>query len=110
MTIQEIGVWAIFLCMLIAYLQKNQQPASQPDVPILTRLAVAILMIIGAIDVYLWLLELGTFTAHIKSLAPPAFGFVAMGFILYFYWRRRGTVEALDVTFGILMGHFWWSW
>ena len=83
-----------------------KKTSSQPDVPILTRLAVAILMISRAIDVYLWLLELGTFTAHIKSLAHPAFGFVAMGFILYFYWWRWGTVEALDVTFGILMGHF----
>jgi hypothetical protein len=63
-------------------------------------------MISRAIDVYLWLLELGTFTAHIKNLAHPAFGFVAMGFISYFYWRRWGPVEALDVTFGILMGHF----
>ena len=25
------------------------------------------------------------------------------------YWKKSDTVEALDVMFGILMGHFWWS-
>jgi len=30
MTIQEIGVWAIFLCMLIAYLQKKPAASRCP--------------------------------------------------------------------------------
>jgi hypothetical protein len=33
-----------------------------------------------------------------------------MAIIFLQYWRKRGTVEALDVMFGMLMGHFWWSW
>ena len=110
MTIQEFGVCGIFVCMLVAFLQKNERGNETPDVPVLTKLAVWLLIVSGGVDIYLWLFDLGTFTALIKSLAHPAFGFIAMVFILFFYWRRRGTVEAFDVTFGILMGHFWWSW
>ena len=59
---------------------------------------------------YLWLLDLGTFTNYIKGFMQPFFGFCLMILIFLGHWWRSDTVEALDVMFGILMGHFWWSW
>ena len=110
MSVQEIGTLAIVIAMLIAFMQKASNEERDRPTPPLTKVAAIILLIVGAVDAYLWVLELGTFTSYIKGWMHPAIGFVLMWFIFIVYWRRRGTVEALDVRFGILMGHFWWSW
>ena len=78
--------------------------------PPLTTVAAIILAVVGVYDTYLYFAQLETFTSYIKGHLHPAIGFALMWVIFLTYWRRRGTVEALDVMFGILMGHFWWSW
>ena len=110
MSVQEIGTIAIGLAMLIAFLQKGTDEERDRPTPKFTKLAAIILLVVGVVDLYLWVLELGTFTNHIKGFMPPSLGFILMCVIFGWYWWRRGTVEALDVMFGILMGHFWWSW
>lgn len=110
MTIQIAGTIAIFFAMAVAFFQKSDTNKSNANVPKLTLLATLILLGIGVVDIYLWLLDLGTFTSTIQDFVHPFFGFIFMVIIFIQYWRKRGTVEALDVMFGMLMGHFWWSW
>ena len=110
MSVQEIGTLAIVIAMVIAFRQKASDEERDRPAPPLTKIAAIILLVVGVVDVYLWLLELGTFTSYIKGCLNPAVGFVLMWVIFVVYGKRRGTVEALDVMFGILMGHFWWSW
>jgi hypothetical protein len=110
MTIQEIGTAFIVVAMVIAFFQKARDGKQQRDTPFLTWFAVGILIIVGFVDVWLWLLDAGTFTAHIKAIFGPGLGFLLMVGIFIAYWWKSDTVEALDVMFGILMGHFWWSW
>ena len=110
MSVKEIGTIAIAVAMLIAFLQKGTDEQRDRPTPKFTKVAAIILLFVGVVDVYLWVLELGTFTSYIKGFVHPAVGFILMCFIFVWYWKRRGTVEALDVMFGILMGHIWWSW
>lgn len=110
MTIQEIGTAFIVIAMGIAFFQKARDGKQQRVTPFLTKVAASILIIVGLVDVYLWLLDLGTFTAHIKAITGPGLGFLLMVGMFIAYWWKSDTVEALDVMFGILMGHFWWSW
>lgn len=110
MSVQEMGTIAIVIAMLIAFIQKASKEERDRPTPALTKVAAIILFIVAVVDVYLWILDLGTFTSYIKGSMHPAIGFALMWLIFIVYWKRRGTVEALDVMFGILMGHFWWSW
>ena len=91
-------------------LATGSSPLSSSVTPKLTMVAVTILLAVGLVDVYLWLLDLGTFTNYIKGFMHPFFGFCSMILIFLLYWWKSDTVEALDVMFGILMGHFFWSW
>ena len=109
-TVQTIGAIAIAAAMLIAFMQKATDAKQDSPTPKLTMVAVTILFAVGLVDFYLWALELGTFTSYIQGIIPPFFGFFLMIVIFIGYWKKRGTAEALDVMFGILMGHFWWSW
>ena len=108
MSIQEIGTLAIALAMLTAFFHKASDEEKKRRTPRFTTVAAIMLGVVGVVDLYLWLLDLGTFTSHIQGFMTPALGFMLMCFIFGMYWWRRGTVEALDVMFGILMGHFWW--
>lgn len=110
MSVQEIGTLAIVIAMAIAFWQKASDEERARPAPPLTKVAAIILLVVGVVDVWLLLRDLGTFTSYIKGCLHPAVGFLLMWVIFVVYWKRRGTVEALDVMFGILMGHFWWSW
>jgi hypothetical protein len=110
MTIYTVGTVAIFFAMAVGFFQKSDVQTRTASVPKLTLAASIILLAVGVVDVYLWLLDLGTFTSKIQSFVHPSIGFLIMVIIFIQYWRKRGTVEALDVMFGMLMGHFWWSW
>ena len=110
MTVQALGTTAIAIAMAIIFMQKAADGRQDRRTPKLTIVAVAILFAVGLVDIYLWALDLGTFTSYIQGFMHPFFGFCLMILIFIGYWRRRGTVEALDVMFGILMGHFWWAW
>lgn len=110
MSVQEIGTAAIVIAMVIAFMQKASDEERGRPAPLLTKVAAIILVVVGVVDTVLYLRELETFTSYIKGSLHPAVGFVLMWLIFLRYWKRRGTVEALDVMFGILMGHFWWSW
>ena len=110
MSVQEIGTIAIVIAMAIAFTQKASDEERRRPVPPLTTVAAIILLVVGVVDFWLWVRELETFTSYIKGFMPTALGFILMCVIFGWYWWRRGTVEALDVMFGILMGHFWWSW
>ena len=110
MTVQALGTLAISAAMAIAFMQKARDGKQERRTPKLTMVAVTILLAVGLVDVYLWLLDLGTFTNYIKGFMHPFFGFCSMILIFLLYWWMSDTVEALDVMFGILMGHFFWSW
>ena len=111
MTIQALGTVAIFAAMAIAFMQKARDGKQERRTPKLTMVAVTILLAVGLVDVYLWLLDLGTFTNHIKGITGgPFIGFCLMILLFLGYWWKSDTVEALDVMFGILMGPCWWSW
>ena len=62
-----------------------------------------------SLDFYLWISNQQTFTSFIKSYTSYLSGFLLMWMIFIIYWMKRGLEEALEVLFGILMGHFWWS-
>ena len=109
MSMQLIGTAAIAIAMAIAFMQKASDEERRP-VPPLTTVAVIILLVVGVVDTWLYFRELETFTSYIKGRLHPLFGFGLMWVIFLRYWKRRGTVEALDVIFGILLGHFFWSW
>ena len=109
MDIQFIGVIAIGIAMLIAFMQKSDQDREKRKVPFLTKLAAVILIVVAIVDFYLWISNQQTFTSFIKSYTSYLSGFFLMWMIFIIYWMKRGLEEALEVLFGILMGHFWWS-
>ena len=109
MTIQFIGVVAIGIAMLIAFMQKSIQQKKVRKIPVLSRLAALILIAVALADFYLWISGQQTFTTYIQSFTGYLYGFVLMWIIFIIYWMKRGLEEALEVLFGILMGHFWWS-
>ena len=55
MNIQFIGVIAIGIAMLIAFLQKSDQDKEKRKVPFLTKLAAVILIVVAIVDFYLWI-------------------------------------------------------
>jgi len=110
MTVQALRTVAIFAAMAIAFMQKARDGRQERRTPKLIMVAVTILLAVALVDVYLWLFDLGTFINYIKGFMHPFFGFCLMILIFLGYWSNSDTVEAQDVMFGILMGHFWWSW
>tara|TARA_Y100000385_G_C12478190_1_gene377894 strand:- start:87 stop:422 length:336 start_codon:yes stop_codon:yes gene_type:complete len=110
MTVQLLGTLAIGAAMLIAFNQKADVKSKERPTPKMTMLAVIILSVVGLVDTYLYILDLGTFTSYIQETLTPFFGFCLMWFLFFVYWAKRGTKEALEVMLGILMGHFWWAW
>ena len=109
MEIQFIGVIAIAIAMLIAFMQKSDQEKKKRKIPSLTKLAALILIVVATVDFYLWVSNQQTFTSFIQSYTSYLSGFLLMWLIFIVYWMKRGLEEALEVLFGILMGHFWWS-
>lgn len=109
MDIQFIGVIAIGIAMLIAFMQKSDQDKERREVPFLTKLAAVILIVVAIVDFYLWVSNQQTLTSFIQSYTSYLSGFFLMWLIFVIYWMKRGLEEALEVLFGILMGHFWWS-
>ena len=107
--IQFIGVIAIGIAMLIAFMQKSDLQKERRKVPFLTKLAAAILIVVAIVDFYLWVSNQQTLTSFIQSYTSYLSGFFLMWLIFIIYWMKRGLEEALEVLFGILMGHFWWS-
>jgi len=107
--IQFIGVIAIATAMLIAFMQKSDQEKKTRKIPSLTKLAALILIVVATVDFYLWVSNQQTFTSFIQSYTSYLSGFLLMWLIFIVYWMKRGLEEALEVLFGILMGHFWWS-
>ena len=109
MEIQFIGVIAIAIAMLIAFMQKSDQEKKKRKIPFLTKLAALILIVVATVDFYLWVSNQQTFTSFIQSYTSYLSGFLLMWLIFIVYWMKRGLEEALEVLFGILMRHFWWS-
>ena len=109
MEIQFIGVAAIAIAMLIAFMQKSDQEKKTRKIPALTKLAAFILIGVAIADFFLWISDQQTFTSYIQSFTSYLSGFVLMWIIFIVYWVKKGLEEALEVLFGILMGHFWWS-
>jgi hypothetical protein len=72
-----------------------------------TALAVGLLIIVALVDLILWVWDEQTFSVYIRSLLEP-FGFFVMVATFAVYWVRKGSVEALEVMLGILLGHFFW--
>ena len=61
MTVQALGTIAICAAMAIAFMQKARDEERERRTPKLTMVAAIILLVVGLVDVYLWLLDLGTF-------------------------------------------------
>jgi hypothetical protein len=108
MGIQEIGAFFILVAMVIAFAQKkdltsgDNRKISKP-----TALAVGLLIVVALVDLILWIWDEQTFSAYIRDLLEP-FGFFVMVAAFGTYWWRKGSVEALEVMLGILLGHFFW--
>ena len=108
MGIQEVGAFFILVAMAIAFTQKKDlssrenRKISKP-----TALAVGLLIIVAFVDLILWIWDEQTFSAYIRDLLEP-FGFFVMVATFGIYWMRKGSVEALEVMLGIMLGHFFW--
>ena len=109
MEIQFIGVTAIANAMLIAFMQESNQLKRTEKVPSLTKLAAMIFMGVAMVNFYLWVSDRQTFTSFIQSYTRYLSGSLLMWVIFLIYFMKRGLEEALEVLFGILMEHFWWS-
>ena len=108
MGIQEVGALFILVAMVIAFTQKkdiSSRETRQMSKP--TTLAVGLLILVALVDLFLWIWDEQTFSVYIKDLLEP-FGFFVMVATFGIYWIRKGSVEALEVMLGILLGHFFW--
>ena len=71
MTVQLLGTLAIGAAMLIAFNQKADVKSKERPTPKMTMLAVIILSVVGLVDTYLYILDLGTFTSYIQETLTP---------------------------------------
>ena len=108
MEIQLIGVIAIAVAMLIAFMQKPDQEKASRRIPLLTKLAVSILISVAIVDFFLWFSDQQTFTDLIRGYTSYLSGFILMWLIFIVYWMKKGLEEALEVLFGMRLGRFWW--
>ena len=108
MGVQEVGAFCVLVAMVIAFMQKKDQSSRENrKINKNTALAVGLLVIVALVDLILWIWDEQTFSTYIRTLLEP-FGFFVMAVTLGVYWIRKGTVEALEVMLGILLGHFFW--
>lgn len=92
---RKLGALLIALAMLVTWLN-------------LFWIALAILGIIGIIDIILAIKKEDTISQWIHSLFPQWIDYIVMGIIGFYTWMIWGVEGFLPVFIGIIIGHLFW--